>query len=338
MPYVKRTGMRKRSYTRRPARKTNVKKGLTKTEKSQVKTIAKKAVNSLAETKYFNTKPYDNEPFNYAWYNGGTTSEVGVLGFTTGFEKAMEVDGTSDAFKYGTDGNGAAKNMNSLELNRLFLSNAVVPQAASYAIEGSMCRPSYAETQWLLNRIAADTSIILDQGLPYRVRMLRLRPKSLKGSYQRVNPATDAFLDQFNQEFGIMSLDVQGAPIMDEFQINLAKANSRKYTVIEDTKMIINPPMTFATQNDAGAITYNTVGDSKDTQRIFTKKHNIGKELFYPDTETNTTASTLPQNGFTPEFILFHVVHIGTPNDPANRLKPTRLSVNCRPVSTFKDF
>lgn len=334
---------RKQRTMRKPARRPRtgvkgVKKGLTKTEKKQVTTIAKKAVNSLAETKYFNTKPYDNEPFHFAWFNGGVTAEVGVLGFTTGFEKAMETDGSADAFKYGVDGNGSAKNMNSLELNRVFLSNAVVPQSASYAIEGSMLRPSYAETQWLLNRIASDTSIILEQGLPYRVRMLRLRPRSLKGSYQRVNPATDAFLDQFNQEFGIQSVNNQGAPIMDEFQINLAKANSRKYQVLEDTKMIINPPMTYATENNGGAITYNTVGDTRDTQRIFTKKHNIGKELFYPDTETNTTASTLPQNGFIPEFILFHVVHIGTPNSILDRLKPTQLSVNVRPVSTFKDI
>lgn len=329
--------MRKRS-TRTRRRKVYSKKGLTKTEKTQVKTIAKRAVNSLAESKYFHTKEYVDEPFNWAWYlTGGTQSQVGAVGFTTGFEKAMETDGSQDAYKYGVNSTGGAQNMNSLEMNRVFLSNASNPQGASYAIEGSMLRPSYNESKWLLNRIAGDTTNVLDNGLPYRVRMLRLRPKSLKGSFQRVDPKTDAFLDQFNREFGIQSLDDQGAPIMDEFQINLAKANSRKYTVIEDTQMVINPPMTYDTINDAGAITY-VARQTSNTQRQFTKTHNIGKELFYPDTETNTTASTLPQNGFIPEFILFHVVHIGTPSSPINRLRPDQLSINCRPVSTFKDI
>lgn len=168
----------------------------------------------------------------------------------------METDGSTDAYKYGVDDIGSAKGMNSLELNRVFLSNATVPQAASYVIEGSMLRPSYCETKWLLNRIAGNTTSVLDNGLPYRVRMLRLRPKALKGSFQRVDPKVDAFLDQFNQEFGIQSVDSAGAPRMDEFQINLAKANSRKYTVLEDTQMIVNPLMTYDTINDAGAITY----------------------------------------------------------------------------------
>jgi len=124
---------------------------------------------------------------------------------------------------------------------------------------------------------------------------------------------------------------------MTEFQINLAKANSRKYNVIEDTQMIINPPMTYDTINDAGAVTY-VARQTSNTQRQFTKTHKIGTELFYPDTETNTTASTLPQNGFIPEFILFHVIHVGTPEAVSNRLRPDQLTVNCRPVSTFKDI
>jgi len=337
MPYVKRTGMRKRSRPRVTGRKNYAKKGLTKTEKTQVKTIAKRAVNSLAETKYFHTKSYEDEAFNWAWYLGGNQSQVGAVGFTTGFEKAMETDGSQDAYKYGVNSTGGAQNMNSLEMNRVFLSNAANPQGASYAIEGSMLRPSYNESKWLLNRIAGNTTAVLDHGLPYRVRMLRLRPKSLKGSYQLVNPAMDAFLDQFNREFGISTLDDQGAPMMTEFNINLAKANNRKYIVIEDTQMVINPPMTYDTINDNGAITY-VARQTSNTQRQFTKTHKIGTELFYPDTTAETTASTLPKNGFIPEFILFHVVHIGTPSDPANRLRPDQLSINCRPVSTFKDI
>ena len=328
----------KRMYKKRSVARSNNSKGLTKTEKTQVKTIAKKAVLSIAETKYLHTKPYADAEFINAWQIANQTSQIGVLGFTTGFEKAMETDGSTDAFKYGVDDTGTTKNMNSLEMNRLFLSNAQIAQHASYAIEGSMMRPSYNETQWLLNRIAGNTTAVLDNGLPYRVRMLRLRPRSLKGSYQRVDPRNDAFLDQFNTEFGINSVTSTGAPIMDEFQINLAKANSRKYQVLEDTQMIINCPMTYDTINDAGAITY-VARQSRDTQRIFTRKHNLGKELFYPDTETNTIASTLPQNGFIPEFVLFHVVHIGTPEDNLdNRLRPDQLYLNCRPVSTYKDI
>ena len=69
MPYVKRTGMRKRSYARSTGRKNYVKKGLTKVEKTQVKNIAKRAVNTMVESKYFDTSQVFNLIPNPIWKN-----------------------------------------------------------------------------------------------------------------------------------------------------------------------------------------------------------------------------------------------------------------------------
>ena len=329
-------GMRKRP-TRRRARASNTKKGLTQTEKKQVTTIAKRAVNVMIESKYFHTAQYYETGLYNAWLDGNQLSEVGVLGFTTGFEKSKNNDDVVDPFKYGVNASGSKQNMKSLEMNRVFLSDATNLQSRSYALEGSTCRPAFNETKWLLSRKAGNTTSIPDRGLTYKIRMLRLRPRTIKGSYQKVDPGTDAFLDAFNREFGVYSLDDNSVPIMDEFQFHLAKCNSRRYHVLEDSTMTMKPTMMFdETTNSSGAVVYQT-RQSENTQRIITRKHNLGTELFYPSSLGNQIADSLPQDGFVPEFVLFHAICVGSPFSVGSRTKPEMLNISCRPVSTFKD-
>lgn len=349
MVYVKKRGMRsKRTYNRKPSAKSR--KGLTKTEKTQVKTIAKKAINNLAETKYFNCQAFDQNNMISAWQTGSTVSEISVLGFTIGRNKSFNNDGVTDTYKYGTNTAGNKVDMRQLKMNQVYLFDNPDAQLRSNAIEGNTIRPSYNETQWLLDRFADDTTTDFTNGLPYKVRMIRARPRALKGSFQIVNPEEDLFLTSSNQAFGISSLVSQVPPsgnIMNSFEFHLAKTNSRKYEILEDTTMVINPNMNYynAGAGDEFEIPYSASSVSC-TQKQFKRTHKLGKELFYPRAQGDWSGGPVdpladeafPSDGFAPEFILFHAIKCGDETSPENRLRPQSLHISCRPVSTFKDI
>jgi len=340
----------KRSYRRKPRAKSR--KGLTKTEKTQVKSIAKKTVNSLAETKYFNCQAYDQEPFNAAWESntGGVTvrSEISVLAFSIGANKSKGNDGAVDAYKYGVNDAGNKRDMRQLKMNQVYLFNSPDAQLRANAIEGTTLRPAFNETQWLLDRFTDDTSTDFTKGLPYKVRMIRARPRVLKSSYQIVNPEEDLFLTSSNQAFGISSrTSLTGPFVMNSFEFHLAKPNTRKYHILEDTTMVINPNMNYY---NAGAaeefeIPYATSAVGC-TQKQFKRSHKLGTELFYPRAAGDFATEPIepladdafPTDGYTPEFVLFHVIKCGDDTTTVNRIRPQSLRISCRPVSTFKDI
>lgn len=332
----KKRSMRKRTYGRSTRPKSS-KKGLTKKEKTQTRKIAKSVVNSLAESKYFNVSREIGEMrFNSAWWSSATVqSEIAVLGFTTGFEKAVDAAGSSVAFKYGVNpSNGNAMNMESLELNRVFESSEGQP-FAQYAVEGTTIRPAYAESHWLLNRLAGGTDLFNDvaNGCNYKVRMIRCKPRPTKGSFNSVRPENDLFLDQSNLEFGINSVTA-GQQVFNPFELTLAKPNSRKYQILEDTMFVMGPGGTYTTDNVV------TVGPETSACKILKRTHNIGKELYYAKpNDTTTSQNQYPQDGFHQEFILFHVWAAGNPQTVATaRTTPQLLRLSCRPVATFKDI
>lgn len=83
------------------------------------------------------------------------------------------------------------------------------------------------------------------------------------------------------------------------------------------------------------------------TQKQFKRKHKLGKELFYPRAQGDWSGpgpvdplsdEAYPVDGFSPEFILFHVIKCGDDTTPVNRLRPQDMRISCRPVSTFKDI
>lgn len=339
----KKRNVRKRVNGRRTRAKTT-KKGLTKTEKTQTRQIAKSVVNNLAESKYFNVARSIGElPLNSAWWtNSNIQSEIGVLGFTTGFEKAVDQNGATIAYKYGVNpANGAGKNMESLELNRVFDINSASP-LDQYHVEGNTIRPAYAETNWLLNRLAGNTEQFNDlgNGCNYKIRMIRCKPRPTKGSFNRVHPENDLFLDQANHEFGISTLQ-SGVQVFNPFELMLAKTNSRKYQILEDTTFTMGSAGNYVDVGlGAGEVAYNMKNPETTQCKTLKRTHNIGKELYYnKPNDVSTSQNQYPQDGFHQEFVLFHVWASGNPQTVATaRTTPTLLRVSCRPVSTFKDM
>lgn len=296
----------------------------------------------MAESKYFNVNGALGElPFNAAWRTTtGIQSEVAVLGYTTGFEKALNKDETVGAYKYGVNPtSGAGLNMESLELNRIFHAGSGVPDD-QFQIEGKSVRPAYTETQWLLNRLAGNTNTLsqVQNGLIYKVRMIRVKPRVVKGSHQQMDPQNDLFLKSNNDEFGINST-IGTAYIFNAYEFMMAKVNSRKYRVLEDTMFTMGPAGNYSQIAYPSIEPFQVQVGESSSLKTFKRKHNIGKELYYENPNGTSDRDQYPDDGFSPEFVLFHVWAQGNPNEEfALRTTPDLLRLSCRPVSTFKDI
>lgn len=349
MVYVKKRGMRsKRTTTRRPSTKTR--KGLTKTEKTQVKQIAKKVTNSLAESKYFSTSggivSIIPSPIWKTQAVGGFVSEITTLAFTTGFNREKNNSGSIPYF-YGksiVDGDPIA--MTELNLNRIFTDSDPVLVRRQSAIEGNSIRPSYAECKWLLERPQSTTTGNSLAGLPYTVRMVRVRPKSLKGAYQKVDPNLDLFLDQYNEAYGVGTNNLTTSVLFNKQSFYMGKLNNRLYNIIEDKMFNMLPSSCTADLGlSATEQSYVVTQPNNTGNKCFTTKHNIGKELYY--NEPNIVSATnedrqYPQTGFENEFILFHFIGQGSPPLPVDQEgdigTADNIRLSARPVSTFKDI
>jgi len=334
-------GKKKRMYRKRSTGRRNYSKsakGLTKTAKKEVTKIAKKAVRSEAESKYFNV---NGGILNYAPVVAnqvnGVNSEVGMWGFTTGVRRNAE----NTVYKWGQDpANGNQTNMTSLNLNYLFRDTTLPASRQQYSLEGQSCRPSYNEVQWLLERPQANTISDPTKGVPYKIRMIRLVPRALKASYQSINPNTDCFLDNLNEAFGPASLSDSGTAIFNLREFHLAKVNTRRYRVLADTTFSMLPSSTrtdtFDPQ-DLDSSTASIIGQPNVSGcKILKTKHNIGKELHWTDPNSTQSAfDQYPETGFEPEFVLFMVGAIG--GIGAGSLADN-IKISARPVSTFKDI
>ena len=299
-------------------------KGLNKTEKRETREIAKKVLNSQAESKYFNVRDIDDLT------NGGSGlvlvpargsyPQMQVLGFATG--TGAQTSGVT--LTYGVQPSGAAKSIQALQHGRIFGSG----DANGYDIQGSYVTPSLNTTEFNFQRITQSTTDDATACLnttPYMVRILRLTPRPVKGSFQDMNPNEDAFLDQFSQEIGIRAAN------FTHYELHLLKANSKKYKVIQDIKFMMNPAVTYNSL-DIGTGDFQVSSYSNNCVKQMLFKHDIGKKLFY---ETPNDVSN-PADGFKNEYILIHVVPVG--HTDLSTVRPENVRLGVKAVGTFKDY
>jgi len=334
----------RRARSTRP-RSTGGKKGLTKTERKQVTTIAKKAVNSMAESKYFNVSTSVNaEVVNSAWKVSTDYADIGVWGYTTGYNRQTNQDDETEVMKYGVSTvDGSAISMTNLRMNRVFLQDEGPNEyLRAFCIEGQTIRPAYNECKWFLNHVGQSTDVDNTKGLMYRLRCVRVTPRAVKGSFIDIDPQKDLYLNQFNQPFGISSLDQDGVtPLFTREQFHLAKVNSRKYRVLQDSYYTVAPAQTYHSAGDGTGNSALAIGTIAPGCLTVSTKHNLGKELFYPQAATNTVSSLVeyPTTGFVPEYILWHVIALGDNGTASSaRATPLGMTISARPVSTFKDL
>ena len=268
----------------RPKRAAKPKRGgLNKTEQKQVKTLAKRAVKTLAETKYFNVSGFkENKGLHFAL---SSKKGIGVRGYCTCENKnsqnvkiAYGVDTVTESTAY----------LDELNMNRCFSNSSSSDFFKSQAIEGVYASPSFAQSTFILEREvgytpgqASDYSTL--DNSPYFVRMIRVSPRPQKLSTVAITPSIDLFVDEFGQATGINDADFLTHQLMSY------KVNGRKYKIHEDKSFIMAPPMilnNLATgQSDTDPLTevngnvsnYNVGNCLKTIQR----RHDIGKKTIF---------------------------------------------------------
>jgi len=298
----------------------------TKMTEAKVEAIAKKAINEEAESKYFNSAALGTvSPINS--YPNRTS--MSVLGYCTGTAFSVQNTGT---WKYGWSTSTAEQNMESLNMNRVFVSTQTDPILKAYRIQGTECSPSFAQTEWCIERDYIDTTSAgeLDTA-PLYCRMIRVKPIIKKGSYQPIDPKNDLFLDQYNRPTGVNSAGFQ------QYELMMNKVDNGKYRVIEDKRFVLNPPGTGSTLEISNG---DTVVSNLGLTSFKTLKcrHSIGNKFFYETPDSSTATQQFPTDGYTPEFVLFHFTYMGVNANITTGLDAKRLNITCKPVSTFKDF
>lgn len=305
MPPRKNSKRGKRNYKKKNAVKSV----------AQVKKIAKSVLYKEAESKYFNTTDHsEREPVAVQ-----TLANMTCLGFTTG-DDLDAVAGTT--YQYGTS------SMRTLNVHRVFDRNSADPNDY-LSLEGFYATPTFCQSRFVIERTITNSgnSTAPTQTLPYYCRVLRLVPRPRKSSNQSVQPNLDAFMDEQGQPTGVF---VAG---FDKLKLMTYKVNTRKYTVKQDTKFIMNTPVNH-NELDIAAGTQN-VSFNGSGLRTMNFIHDIGKKLYYksPDASPNPN---YPSSGFKNEFILFHFQTLGDNGGVRNVANNIRISANA--VSAFKDI
>lgn len=241
-----------KSVARNRRRKPTKKGGLTMKEKTQVKAIAKKTVQTVAEKKFTDSKQYQDQYFN----SGRTGGPIAVMGYST--TEDTQNENTPILF-------GDALVNEGLCLKPFFTrdrpgtSDALTEQ---YAIVGKEMKPVSCHTRMrfvrkytvldnaqdpfpTVNEPGTDGGAppivltALAENLPVQFRMVRVSPKGTAGTLLIINPNADLFLDKYGNPISVSSGD------FNENEVDFLKVNTRKYTVHEDKRWSLRNPLTL---------------------------------------------------------------------------------------------
>ncbi|MDA9663633.1 hypothetical protein N9T80_00660, partial [bacterium] len=137
-----------------------------------------------------------------------------------------------------------------------FKSNAADQDLRMFAPVGKQIQPVSCKSRWRINRQFAridpklETASIVDafptemaENCPVVCRLVRVSPKLESGTDTIISPADDLFLDEYGRATGVDNT------LFDEAEMLFYKVNNRRYSVIEDKKFIIRPPLTLQYQS-----------------------------------------------------------------------------------------
>jgi len=341
-----------------------LKRGLTAKEKSEVRTIAKKTINVVAEKKFMNTLPSYNVVPNVAKAGG---SRISVLGFVNTIN-AVGTGLNQIELNYGIEDQTASPvvgvPMRELKMLRPFTGLTGTDQTDNYAITGRECMPVSASCKWRLSRDIGKLTTGLEaanwnsnlgvpnglqHNLPILVRMIRVEPK-LTQLNQLCDPEQDLFLSPYNNATGC------AVSSFDELELMTYPVNKRRYNVIADKTFKIQNGLTVSYQRatwedvPAGASQGSMLqpfitNTNANCEKVLTTGHILtakkGKPVFYdiPDNRTPTVETATA--GQKKEYILYHMMYMGAEtyldNEAVVDKSPTDLKISAIPIVKFTD-
>jgi len=221
-------------------------------------------------------------------------------------------------------------NISDLQMLNPFLNSELNAQLRPNVMEGKRAVPTTSMVNWTVNRNYVRNGLTqatteasqgppaagvnddqLYQNLPIRCRIVRVTPKLAPGVSTVNDPSSDLFLDQLGLAYSPASTAWSVSD--NEF----ARVNTRKYTVLGDTKFTLGQPMTatwaanYIQENAAPDNAYwrqaLTIPEKPVLKRL-TTNHQLaskkGGEVFF-DTGAAGTA-TNATSGMRREYVFMH--------------------------------
>lgn len=334
-------------------------KGLSKTERTQVKKIAAATISDVAEDKYMNCQRYIGvKPV--ASTIGPT--RVSVLGFSSSLTNTAN----GGQLYYGYDNNNVAVNMNEQKMLRPFVPATGSAQTDAYGVVGRECKPKSARCKWRFSRDISEMldntsasgyntqeyepSLDLCQNLPIICRMIQVTPKQTQTNVL-CDPRYDVFLDDKNNSTGVDTGD------FDDTELLTYRINRRRYNVVGDKFFRIQNGLTFQWQRSI--LSHGGDGANSQTRMVLQplitntnpnceklittypqltmKKHG---SVFYDEPEVSSLEA--PSAGHKRTFTLLHFMYAGAEvfldrEATAEPTFPTDIKVSASPLVKFTD-
>lgn len=339
-----------------------LKRGLTAKEKSEVRTIAKKTINVVAEKKFMNTLPAYNVIPNVSKGGG---SRISVLGFVNTLN-AVGTGLNQVALNYGIEDQSVSPPigvpMRELKMLRPFTGSTGSAQLDNYAIEGRECMPVSASCKWRLSRDIGKIPTALEganwntnlgvpsglqHNLPILVRMIRVEPK-LTQLNQLCDPEQDLFISPYNNAIGV------AVSAFDELELMTYPINKRRYNVIADKTFKIQNGLTISYQRaiqpdpvvSSGVMLQPFISNTNgNCEKVMTTGHILtekkGKPVFYNIPDIRTPAVETSTTGQKKEYILYHMMYMGAEtyldNEGVVDKAPTDIKFSAVPTVKFTD-
>lgn len=356
---------------KRPAKKRVFRKstGLNKKEKSQVKTLAKQAVQVVAEKKFMDSEQYEDQLLVPAH----TNSRIAVIGYST----TERVSNEGSAVMYGT-----SQVKEGLCLRPFLAGDKEDVQDKAdlgrYSIVGKSVMPRTCHSRWRFQRaysvldnggegltgdthpfhLPATTGGIADS-LPVYFRIIRVTMKGQSGSSVTHSPSQDLFLDKYGEPTGVSHVDDAGNFDFEEQDLLFCKVNTRKYQVIEEKRFTLRPPMTLShTAMDSTATGYRVylpmiTNTNANCEKYLNFNHQLSRRkngrVHYnsvttqdPENPELTHTNTNATSGMRREYVFVNAIYqggsvAGFPFDPDNPNPYQSIKWSLMNSTTFTD-
>lgn len=321
-------------------------------KKAEIVKIAKNAVKTVAEKKWFNTAQLNqlNPTLPSA---EGATAKVSGIGFST----------TEDVNESGSELLWCGQQVHEMFCLRPWSANSqdVTTERAALAMEGKWLQPVSSKSRFRISRNHAkidpavpdnnnnptipDYPKQLAQNCPVICRIMRVTPKLSSSITTEISPDTDIFINEYGEALG---------PAEDDFDVKemvFYKINKRRYTVLEDRKVKILSPVTLQYQsyrlNNTNAISFTPVvsNTNANCERYVTMYHQLSKnkggKVYYED-PLAVPPPTTATSGHRREYTLMLFAYQGADeivgdNEAVQIKGPTDINIDMVNYSKFID-
>lgn len=315
-----------------------LKRGLTTKEKAQVKEIAKKSIQTVAEKKFMNSTQYVDMELEKAH----TNSSIAVIGYST----TEDVNNSGAAVMY-----GQTQVKEGLCLQPFLEDHKDDTQERAdlgrYSIVGKSVMPRTCHTRMRFQRrysvldnngepvpteshpftLPATTGGLADS-LPIYFRVLRVTMKGKGGTGVNHIPAQDLFLDKYGEPTGVNAVNLAGNFIFTEEDLIFCKPNNRKYQVLDDKRFTLQNPLTLQwipqikNQGTPTDVYYlpNITNTNGNCEKYVNFNHQLtarknGKvhynEVTVQDAPNRPTTVTNASSGMRREYVFVHAIYKG---------------------------